>query len=216
MDACMYQFQKILCIMMLSLYYVRSDDAVTRTVDVQSTCGRSYATSDAISFDTLYNQAYEWNNHKVEHWSYKSSTASAEMQGHFTENAQLECAVFIYYSDVDLPDFYAPHLQTFNLDTIVHVRIKNEVCRDTGGVLVEIVIISVNRIGNLYLLTRSEVNAPDTLHTVTEIKAEVPAYAMFLSDQILDSLEQSVRDKTDILSTSLCVIQSPSSPLRRA
>jgi len=76
--------------------------------------------------------------------------------------------------------------------------------------------LNVFLLGDIHVRTRIEIVAPDTLHTVTQITTDATGYAAFLGDAMLDIIKETVREKTDIVSNSLCRIPVPSSSLRRA
>jgi hypothetical protein len=189
---------------------------VVYTVDVQNTCVGSYDTDEALSSETLYNQTHALLKHELQPWQYEASMAYDWMYEHFPENATLDCVVVLYYNDVYMPDILVAFLDTFNLTRTVMTRTKKQVCLHAGRVLVEVEFINVNLLGEVHVSTRSEITAPDTLHTVAQITVDVPGYAAFFGDRIRDLLEQTVREKIGIVSTSLCRLPLPSASLRRA
>jgi hypothetical protein len=211
----MHTIRKTLCLAIMSLSCVWSD-AVIHTVDIQTVCSGSYNTDQVLENDTLYNQTYAFLKHEVRPWLYQARNASDWMYEHFRENATLECVVVTYYNDGYMPDILVAFLDTFNLTRTVISWTKKQVCLEPGRVLVETEDMNVRLLGDIRVVTRSEITAPDTLHTVTEITTDVPGYAAFLSDRVLDILEQTVREKVDVVSTSLCRVSLPSSSLRRA
>ena len=195
---------KIFLLLVASLHCASSEE-IHRTVDLQNTCAGSYNTEEAVSSHTLYNQVYEWTHqHDVKHWAYEPSQASPEMRGYFREGAILECATVHYDGDVDLPDGFAAFLSAFNIEAKLKIRVKKEVCLDPGRVLVEITTVSQHVVGDVHLETRSEIKDPGTMNTTSYMRLDVPWYAAFLHDRILHSLAQSVREKVDVVSKSLC------------
>lgn len=211
----MRTIQKILCLAIMSLSCGWSD-AVIHTMHMQNTCGGSYNTDEALSSETLYNQTRALLKHEVRPWLYETRNASDWMYENFAENETLECVVVLYYNDVYMPDIFVAVLDTFNLTRTVMTRTKKQVCLDADRVLVEIENMNVYLLGDIQLRTRLEIVAPDTLHTVTQITTDVLGYEAFLGDAILDIIKETVREKTDIVSNSLCRIPVPSSSLRRA
>jgi hypothetical protein len=115
-----------------------------------------------------------------------------------------------------MPDIFVEFLNKFNLTRTVITRTKKQVCLHAGRVLVEVENMNVHLLGDINVVTHNEITAPDTLHTVAQITVNVTGYAAFWSEQILDVIKQTVREKTDIVSTSLCRVPLPSSSLRRA
>ena len=181
-------------------------EEIHRSVDLQNTCAGSYNTDEAVSSHTLYNQVYEWTHqHGVKHWVYEPSGASPAMRGYFREAAPLECATVHYDGDVDLPEGFAAFLNTFNIEAKLKIRVKKEVCLDPGRVLIEITTVSQHVIGDVHIETRSEFQDPGTMNTTSYMQLDVPWYAAFLHDRILYSLVQSVREKVDVVSKSLCL-----------
>jgi len=213
----MHAITFFLCLVIISTPCVWSSEVI-HTMDLQNTCAGSYNIDEAMSSETLYNQTYALVKHEVQPWLYEVRSASEWMYEHFRENATLECAVVLYYNDVYVPDIIVAFLDTFNLTRTVITRTKKQVCVDPGRVLVENEDMHVNLLGDFRLVSRSEITAPDTLHTVVRITTRMPGYsALWISSgQVLALLEQAMREKIDTVSTSLCRIPSPSSSLRRA
>ena len=213
----MHAITFFLCLVIISTPCVWSSEVI-HTMDLQNTCAGSYNIDEAMSSETLYNQTYALVKHEVQPWLYEVRSASEWMYEHFRENATLECAVVLYYNDVYVPDILVAFLDTFNLTRTVITRTKKQVCVDPGRVLVENEDMHVNLLGDFRLVARSEITAPDTLHTVVRITTRMPGYsALWISSgQVLALLEQAMREKIDTVSTSLCRIPSPSSSLRRA
>ena len=211
----MRAIQKILCLAIMSLSCVRSDEVI-HTMDVQNVCVGTYNTDEALSSETLYNQTSALLKHEVRPWLYRARNASDWMYEHFAENATLQCVVVLYYNDMYMPDILVAFMDTFNLTSTVMTRTKKQVCLDAGRLLVEVENMNVYLLGDIHVRTRIEITAPDTLHTVTQITTDVTGYDTFLTDAILDMIKKIVREKTDIVSTSLCRVPLPSSSLRRA
>ena len=210
----MHTIQKILWLVIMSTPCVWAA-AVIHTMHMQNTCVGSYDTDEALSSETLYNQTRALLKHEVRPWLYQARNASDWMYEHFPENATLQCVVVLYYNDMYMPDILVAFLDTFNLTTTVMTRTKKQVCLDAGRVLEEIESMNVYLLGDIHVRTRIEITAGDT-HTVTQITTDVSGYEAFLSDTILDIIKQTVREKTGIVSASLCTMQLPSSSLRRA
>jgi hypothetical protein len=211
----MRTIQKILCLAMMSPPCVWAA-VVVHTMDMHNTCVGSYDTDEALSSETLYNQTSALLKHEVRPWLYDERNASDWMYEHFRENATLECVVVLYYNDMYMPDILVAFMDTFNLTRTVMTRTKKQVCLDAGRLLVEIENMNVYLLGDIHMATRIEITAPDTLHTVTHITTDVTGYTAFLSGAILDIIKDTVREKADTVSASLCRIPSPSSSLRRA
>ena len=211
----MSTIQKILCLVIMSLSCVWSDQVI-HTMDMQNVCVGSYNTDQALSSETLYNQTNALLKHEVRPWLYQVRNASDWMYEHFAENATLECVVVLYYNDMYMPDILVAFMDTFNLTSTVMTRTKKQVCLDAGRLLVEIENMNVYLLGDIHVATRIEITAPDTLHTVTHITTDVTGYTAFFSGAILDMIKKTVREKADTVSASLCRIPSPSSSLRRA
>ena len=206
----MHIITRIMCLVIVSAPCVWSSEVI-HTIDMQNTCAGSYNFDEGLSSDTLYNQTYALLKHKLQPWLYEVRNASDWMYEHFRENATLECVVVMYYNDVYMPDILVAFLDTFNLTRTVITRTKKQVCVDAGRVLVETENMNVYLLGDFRLVARSEITAPDTLHTVVQITTDVPGYAGFWisSDQILNLLEQVMREKIDTVSASFCKIPSP-------
>lgn len=211
----MHTIQKFLCLVIMSMPCVWSD-GVLHTMDMQNVCVGSYNMDQALLSETLYNQTNALLKHELLPWLYEVRNASDWMYEHFQENATLDCVVVLYYNDVYMPDIFVAFLNKFNLTRTVITRTKKQVCLYAGRVLVEVENMNVHLLGDIKVVTHYEITAPDTLHTVARITVNVPGYAAFWSEQILDVIEQTVREKTDIVSKSLCRVSLPSSSLRRA
>lgn len=204
-----------LCLVVLAAHCVCADE-VARTANLHNECPGSYSMHDALSSDTLYNQVYEWSHgRKVSNWAYEPSSASDEMRGYFHENPVLECVRVRYTADFDMPAVFSAFLRSLNVDTRIQIRVKKEVCTHAGRVLVELATVSEHIVGDVRVSTRSEIRPADTLSTVSHVAIDVPWYAAFLNDHILDSLGRSVREKVDVVAKSLCVAPPPSFSLRR-
>jgi len=192
-------------IFLVASLHCASSEEMHRTVDLQNTCAGSYNTDEAVSSHTLYNQVYQWTHqHDVKHWAYEPSQPSPAMRGYFRDGATLECATVHYDGDVDLPEGFAAFLNTFNIEAKLQIRVKKEVCLDPGRALAEITTVSQHVVGDVHIETRSEFQDPGTMNTTSYVQLDVPWYAAFLRDRILYSLAQSVREKVDVVSKSLC------------
>lgn len=204
-----------LCLVILALHCVCADE-VARTVNLSNVCAGSYSMHDALSSDTLYNQVFAWSHgRKVSNWVYEPSSASPEMQTYFHENPALECVRVHYTADFDMPAVFSAFLNSMHIETRIQIRVKKEVCMHAGRVLVELATVSEHIVGDVRVETRSEIGAPDTMSTVSHVAIDVPWYAAFLNDHILDSLSRSAREKVDVVASSLCVPPLPSFSLRR-
>lgn len=211
----MRTIQKILCLVIMSMPCVWSD-GVLHTMDMQNVCVGSYNMDQALLSETLYNQTNALLKHELLPWLYEVRNASDWMYEHFPENATLDCVVVLYYNDVYMPDIFVSFLDKFNLTRTLITRTKKQVCLHAGRVLVEVENMNVHLLGNIQVVTHYEIAAQETMHTVAQITVNVPGYGAFWSKQILDVIEQTVREKTDIVSKSLCRVSLPSSSLRRA
>jgi hypothetical protein len=202
-----------LCLLLLAAIAVRADE-VSRTVDLRNECAGAYGMQAALSSDTLHNQVSSWSHgRKVSNWVYEPSAASVEMLGYFRENPTLQCVRVHYTADFDMPAVFSAFLNSLHIDTRIQIRVKKEVCMHAGSVLVEIATVSEHIVGDVHIATRSEIVAPGTLATVSHMAIDVPWYAAFLNDHILDSLARSVREKVDVVAKSLCA--APSFSFRR-
>lgn len=189
---------------------------IHRTVELSNVCAGSYRMDNALASDTLYNQVYKWSRgRKVSNWVYEPSNASADMQRYFHENPTLECVLVHYTADFDMPAVFSAFLDSLQIDNRIQIRVKKEVCMHAGRVLVELATVSEHIVGDVHIETRSEIRPADTLKTVSNISIDVPWYAAFLNDHILDSLARSVHEKVDVVAESLCVAPPPSFSLRR-
>ena len=63
-DAYMHTIQKMLCLVIMSLSCVRSDQVI-HTMDMQNVCVGAYNTDQALSSETLYNQTNALLKHEV-------------------------------------------------------------------------------------------------------------------------------------------------------
>ncbi len=199
----MQYFRKILCLAIMSLSCVLSDEVI-HTVDMQATCSGSYNTNESLSSVTLDNQTYVLLKHKAWIWTSKVVNTTKEIQANFQDNATLECVTILYYNDVYIPDIFVTFLDTSNLTQTVVTRTLEQKWLDPRDVLVENIKVHAYLLSDVYLSTPSEITGTDTLHTVGQITRNVPGYAAFLSDLILDSLKQCVRKTVGPTHTSLC------------
>lgn len=202
-----------LCLVLAVAHSLCAEE-VSRTVNLHNECAGAYSMHDALSSDTLYNQVFSWSHgRKVSNWVYEPSAASDEMHGYFRENPALECVRVHYTADFDMPAVFSAFLNSLHIDTRIQIRVKKEVCMHAGRVLVELATVSEHIVGDVRLATRSEIDSPDVLTTVSHVAIDVPWYAAFLNDHILDSLARSVKEKVDVVAKSLCT--APSFSFRR-
>lgn len=204
-----------LCLVIMAVHCVCADE-VHRTVELNNVCAGSYRMDDALSSDTLYNQVYQWSHgRKISNWAYEPTAASAAMHRSFSGNPELQCVLVHYTADFDMPAVFAAFLHTMSIDTRIQIRVKKEVCVHAARVLVELATVSEHIVGDVHIETRSEIHPADTLKTVSNIAIDVPWYATFLNDHILESLSRSVHEKVDVVADSLCRPPLPSFSLRR-
>jgi len=203
------------CLLIIGVHCVCSKE-VTNTLEVQNECVGSYNMRDAVSSDTLYNQVYKWSHgHKISHWLYQSTNPSQDMLSYFPPNQNLECARIHYTAAFEMPAFFSAFLQTLNIDSTVQIRVRKEVCMHARRVLVELTTVSEHIVGDVQIITRSEIDTAETLKTVSNISIDVPWYATFLHDGIIKSLRDSVSEKIGVVAESLCKPPLPSFALRR-